>query len=735
MKKIFSVSPNLIIGLLIIGGVFLLMNFHNSDDPRITKIINQLNLFTGKCNLQKVYVHTDKSVYITGESIWLKAYILNATTFQPDGSSNEIFIDLIDRNKVTVQSIILQNNMGYADGDISLSDSLADGNYQLVAYTNWMKNFDQEFFFSSTIKIQSPQYEKYVTTSAVNEIKDYNQQIHKSESTKMVQFFPEGGSLVAGLSCRIAFKAMNKLGLGISATGEIFDDSNTKIAHFETKYLGMGAFSFTPEQGHQYYANVTFKDGKTEKFKLPVPEVSGYTIMANAIAGDQIRIAVQANIKDQGEANNNEIIVVAQSRGIIQYISKGSIKGKPLNASFSKKLFPAGIAQITIFNGSGEPVCERLVFIQPKESAQRDLLKVTSKTVGDEIIYQLHLDQTDGKHKSGNLSFSIYEAMNNDENNSWKENILSNLLLTSDIKGKVENAAEYFKETNPEAMMNLDYVMMINGWRRFVWKDLLAGYNPILLYTPSEGITSDEISTSNLKPYSIDISSKSYAETLNENFNSKIVHKNTKKITKNQTNNEFDASSNIKTVNHKSTAYSDMVQYLKGRVAGVTVSDNGIRIRNSTSFVLSSEPLILQDGTEISFTELKNTSPNDVASVEVLKGPDASLYGVRGANGVLMLHMRKGTDYAPVKTSLPEPQAERIISFYKSREFYVPTYDAWTNKPADYHVPRSVFWKPNVVIDSTGQVTVKVKNRFNLAKTTATIEGMASDGSILYYVE
>ena len=83
-------------------------------------------------------------------------------------------------------------------------------------------------------------------------------------------------------------------------------------------------------------------------------------------------------------------------------------------------------------------------------------------------------------------------------------------------------------------------------------------------------------------------------------------------------------------------SYSDMYEYLRGRVAGVTIGpDNSIRIRGNNSINSSNEPLILLDGVEIA--DLGAVSPNDVYSVDVLKDASSSIYGVRGANGVILI--------------------------------------------------------------------------------------------------
>jgi hypothetical protein len=704
--------------------ILAIFSFRTAEDPRINKIIKQFNLFASRSNLQKVYIKTDKDKYITGETIWMNAFVLNAASFSPDSSSREVFVDLIDRYNVVREGVIIKNNYGICNGYILLKESLPEGNYQLVAYTNWMKNFDEAYFFSKTVEIVNPAFKKIVTSYDINEIKTSNKDFQSSEKEKVVQFFPEGGNLVNGLDCRIAFKATNKLGYGIDVTGEIYDESGKKIVNIESKHLGMGVFNFVPDNKHRYYAKITFQDGKSEKFDLPAIQTKGYVIMVNANAGDQIRLNIRTNVD-----TDNDIIIVGQARSEIRYMSKAQYKGKPININIPKKSFPAGIAQITLFNGDGEAVCERLVFVPQKDVENRTKLQVEKQTEGDNLVYKLSLKQANGNPSEGKLSLAINE--NKVYTNKWSENILSNLLLTSDLKGRVENAFGYFDESNPEANMKLDYVMMVNGWRRFVWKEILADQFQSLLFAPSEGVSEHDINTLALEPLKINLSNKAYPIMLNETFDNKIVRKNTRP----HQDLEYMTPANIDIINHKtSSGYTNIIDYLKGKVAGVTVSDNGILIRGIATINGSTEPLILQDYTPILFSDLKNLRPDDVTSVEVLKGPDASLYGVRGANGVVILHMRKPKEYLTVGPEQPLPEKPaRFISFQKTREYYVPAYETWTNKPQDFNVPRSVYWNPLITIDSTGVATIKVKNNTEVTDIITSIEGIANDGSVLFY--
>ena len=182
-----------------------LVNQRFTDDLRIEKILKQLDLFRTKYKQQKIYLHSDKETYMAGETIWLKAYLMEATTLLPDSVSKDIYVDLIDFTNNHVRSIIIRNKKGFSNGDILLSDTLPEGNYQLRAYTNWMRNFDEDFFYNKSIEVKNPNYENVVTTRRLKEIKKYNKNFKKTEGKLVMNFFPEGGYLLNGFQGKVAF--------------------------------------------------------------------------------------------------------------------------------------------------------------------------------------------------------------------------------------------------------------------------------------------------------------------------------------------------------------------------------------------------------------------------------------------------------------------------------------------------------------------------------------------------
>jgi hypothetical protein len=789
--------------LVLVPAIMSMSLISKSDrgDPRIEKIIQQIDKFKAQYQQQKVYVHTDKDIYQTGEMIWLKTYLMDALSLQADSVSKEIFVELLDQNRRVAASLIIANKKGYSEGNIMVSDTLIEGNYQLRAYTNWMNNFDRDYFFFKTIRIKNPNYDRVVTKSRLKIISDFNSEIRKKQNENNLSFFPEGGNLVAGVQSRIAFKAETGVGSPLDIKGTVVDNKGTTVVSFESAHDGMGCFNFIPQPDVRYSAKVTFSNGKVKEFSLPQTSPKGIVMSVDPFGEENIKVVIRPN----GIVTNNNIpssiVIVAQSRGQIIYISKGEINDKPVMSTISKKLLPAGITQITIFDSKGEPVCERLVFIKPEVEKNISKVDLTSTLLNDSIICNIKVTPTKANFSSGNLSLSVVENQSNI--GAGNENILTNLLLTSDIKGRVINPSYYFDTNNPNAPIYLDLIMMTNGWRRFVWKDLLADKFPTTSYSRAGGIsisghvygenltnpitntkvmmevlkkfdfkfeaTTDingrfefpaldyqdtvdvkieAVKTSDGKPGYIALSESPLTNNntsplpliYNEQYNKEQLKENTKKDDiekkkhpkiKSKQDEEAPVSiygtpSSVVKIGNDASNYSSIMQYLQGKLPGFDIKDGMVVARGANTIYLTMEPLIYFNSTPINVKQLSTMSALDIDRVEILEGHDASIYGASGANGVLFFYSKHGNFKKLSSIEL------KMIGYQKAREFYIPPYESWTSKPQNNGVPKTLYWKPNISLNSQGEAVVRFKKNFSSDKLNITLEGLTSAGEIVY---
>jgi len=119
----------------------------------INSFIKLSNSYNNLYPKEKIHIHTDKSSYSTGETIWFKAYVSIGAENSLSALSKILHVDLIDiHDKLIVQkNVVLVNGLGVAD--IQLQDSLPEGIYRLRAYTRWMRNFEDQYFYDRQVLI------------------------------------------------------------------------------------------------------------------------------------------------------------------------------------------------------------------------------------------------------------------------------------------------------------------------------------------------------------------------------------------------------------------------------------------------------------------------------------------------------------------------------------------------------------------------------------------------------
>jgi hypothetical protein len=287
-----------------------------------------------------------------------------------------------------------------------------------------------------------------------------------------VQFFPEGGNMVNGTAIKIAFKAIGTDGLGVDIKGNIVDNAGNKVAAINTSHLGMGMFEFTPQDGKTYKAEIVYPDGSKGSASLPKAADRGYVLNVSSPDARNLKVTVTA-VKQTGDGFS----LVAQSAGKIYYAAKSKPGTNQFLAVVPKGKFPSGIAQFTLFSSTGEPLNERLVFIQ--NPADRLNLSVTAdnQSYSPRQKVKLNIDAKDneGKAAIGSFSVSVVDETKVPVNENNENNILANLLLTSDLKGYVEQPAYYFNNANDKTSADLDALMLTQGYHRFEWRNVQSG--------------------------------------------------------------------------------------------------------------------------------------------------------------------------------------------------------------------------------------------------------------------
>ncbi|RZK81813.1 MAG: carboxypeptidase regulatory-like domain-containing protein [Pedobacter sp.] len=310
-----------------------------------------------------------------------------------------------------------------------------------------------------------------------------------------VQFFPESGPLVNGVRTRVAFKATGVNGLGIPVKGVVVDNANTEVAQFEATHAGMGFFRMLPEAGKSYQAKITYPDGSENVVKLPAAVDNGYVMgVFNNTETDTILVRINAS-PAQLATPGSQVSLVIQSGGNVHFASTIPITKPAVSVTLPAKDLPSGIVQFTLFSADGTPLNERIAFVQNND--QLDLKLSSAKTTyGAREKVEIMVDAADpkGAPVRSNFSVSVINEATVPIEETKENTIFSHLLLSSDINGYIERPNYYFYNPSAETKANLDLLMMTQGYRRFVWKNLFTT-NPFVPEHKAEKIVTNVTGT------------------------------------------------------------------------------------------------------------------------------------------------------------------------------------------------------------------------------------------------
>ena len=448
------------------------------QDSVIKNILSKVKSFNTNLPTEKAYLQFDKPYYAAGDTIYFKVYVTLGQEHLLSTKSSVINIELIDANNKINKVIKLPLTGGITWGDITLPDSLSMGNYRIRAFTRWMRNEGEEVFFDQTIPIGNigavnvPNETKSTSTKKVNSQND-------------IQFLPEGGELVSGVHCKVAFKALDKEGKGVEVKG-IITNKNRQVASFKSNALGMGFFYTDVEEGAVYKADVVYADGSRNISNFAEVLVKSVSI-AVMDSTDRFTVAINSS-KSYYRDNKNKKFFLLILEGGKAVTVKGKFDSTTVKFDVQKQHLSSGVMQITLFSEIGEPLSERLVFVQ-----NPDLLRLSvnsSKTTSgkhEKVLMNVKATNAAGIPIVGHFSVSITDESKVPLIDSTGQNILTYLLLTSDIKGNIEKPGHYFSNTE-EARKDLDILMLTHGYRRFIWKRVLEDNQPQLTFAPETGL-------------------------------------------------------------------------------------------------------------------------------------------------------------------------------------------------------------------------------------------------------
>lgn len=441
--------------------------------------MNQAQTFANNFPREKAYLHFDNTSYYVGDTIWFKAYVTLAEKQTFSLISRPLYVELVDQTGHIADKQIIKLTQGEGNGQFILPHSMLSGYYEVRAYTRWMLAFNEPQYFSRTFPIyqlsNSDKLERSITTYELSS--SMENRPSETEEKLNVRFFPEGGQLVEGVTSQVAFKAESKNGGNIELSGTIYTKEGTEITSFETLHDGMGHFEYTPSD-QPAIAKVSFQ-GKKYEFTLPQALPNGYVLSTVSNAG---ALLVRVSCNAATPQDTLAVFISHQGRpSIHQLISCRA--DAPQEFILPTRKLPAGVLQVSLINRAGNTLCERFVFANPRAPLQ-------ISTEGLKEVYapyapircELQVKNAKGEPVSGELSVSIRDGVRSDYL-EYDNNIFTDLLLTSDLKGYIHQPGYYFASPSPRKQTELDVLLMVHGWRKYDMSQAIstAPFTPLQL--------------------------------------------------------------------------------------------------------------------------------------------------------------------------------------------------------------------------------------------------------------
>lgn len=531
---------------LILAG-FSITSYSQERDTLFNNIISAFRQVTNAPQ-EKIFLHTDKPYYFQGDTIWIKGYLTSAVTHLTNSFSKYIYIELINqRNEIIGRRKIERTKDGFL-AFLPLPSEQKEGDYYLRAYTKWMQNLTPNFLYTQNIQIHSSQasfchsaiqyeqsmkdlvavisfirsdkspYAKKLVNCVIRSPRNGNKYVMKSTDAKgeirlilppvqsddlmievaledgilkykqsftvppspnyQVDFFPEGGDLILGTMQKVAFKAINTAGLSEDVHGVVLSKGGDTITSFKSDYAGMGVFLLSCDDRAPFIVNVYNVGGNMKSYHLPMPV---YHKVSLTLKGRKGKFGYQILINENYNGAKPAYLL-AHVRGkviLVEELTEVNRQGGIVDTS----TFPEGIVHFMLVDKNMNPLSERLAFVR-KPDPRATITNLNPVFMGrTPINLMVQITDENGNPIKGDFSLSVTDGYSIVQD-SLAENIRSYLLLSSDLKGYIENPGYYFNHPNALTDACLDNLMMTQGWRRFdveamLKKKLLPNIYPI----------------------------------------------------------------------------------------------------------------------------------------------------------------------------------------------------------------------------------------------------------------
>lgn len=416
------------------------------------------------------FLHLNKTTFLKGEEIWLKAYILNLKTNKLHKETTNLYCTIFDENGNQKDVKLLHIKNGLASGSFKIDSTFTSKNYFIKAHTKYMENFNEDESFLQKITILN---------NKQNSLKN------ETEIKYDFQILPEGGHLLEKTQNIIGIVIKDNFERGVKIkSGKILDSKNNYITNFTTNDVGLGRTKLFVESNENYSAEAVLENGEKLYIRKLNTKSNGVIVSVNNFNKKFINVIIKTNELTLKRVKNKEYtLLLHNTRTIIKKKIKFNENTTDYSFIINRKEIPYGTIITTLFDDKENPISERLIF-----------------NYNNSLFSKININQV--KHNNDNLNIELLKA-NHDQikyslsasvlpltsiSYNPNNNIITKFLLAPYLKGKIENPSYYFHSTNREKLFKLDVLFLTQGWSKYNWNEI---YNrsPQIKYPHEYGIT------------------------------------------------------------------------------------------------------------------------------------------------------------------------------------------------------------------------------------------------------
>lgn len=446
-----------------------LLGFSQTNLKTDTSILEAFKAYS-KFPREICYTHLNKTTLFHGEDLGFTSYLFDKYTKKLSTTSTNVYCTLQDEKGIVMKSGLILATEGVASNVFEIDSLFPSGNYVFKAYTNWMKNFDEENYFVQDIKIINPDD----SDEKPKEASDFGLDM---------QFLPEGGHLLNNVSNNVGVIIKDRQGYGVKdVKGSIVDADGIELTNFTTNSFGFAKFLITPMEGSEYKSIVQFGNNTLET-KLIDADSKGINMMLTDL-GNKVLLSLKTNSQTFSQIKDAAYTLSIHNGSQLKVLDIAFSESPEIPLLIKYESLYPGINIFTLFDNQNRPVLERQFFnyegIPLTESSQAIVRKESDSTAVSIQIKGIK------PNEFNNFSISVLPPNTQSYNNN--QNIISNAFLTPYVKGYIENSGYYFSDIDRKKKYHLDLLLLTQGWSSYDWKSIFD-YPPAMKFDFETGIS------------------------------------------------------------------------------------------------------------------------------------------------------------------------------------------------------------------------------------------------------